>query len=172
MDLSHTIEPKSDQLNADDLMTGSRIITITDVKLNDGDQPVSVRFEGDNNKPYKPCKSMRRVMISLWGKHAQDWIGQSVEIYRDPDVKFGGQAVGGIRISRATGIDKPARLLLTVTRARRAPYEIKPLDIKVKKPATTDEKTSVYPQDEFDADFERMKSAIESGKRTPERIIE
>jgi len=159
MDLSHTIQPKSDQLNADDLITGPRIIKITDVTATDGDQPISVSFEGDNGKPYKPCKSMRRVMIFIWGKHSKDWIGQSVELYRDPDVKFGGQAVGGIRIARATGIEKTTEIVLTVTRTKRAPYKIEPLKI------------SNYPDDKLEKDMPKIKSAIETGKSTHEKII-
>lgn len=71
-DMSKTIEPNSDQLNADDLLTGPRTITITDVKVREGsDQPVSVFYEGDNGKPYKPGKSMRRLMIAVWGTDSE-----------------------------------------------------------------------------------------------------
>ena len=71
-DLAKTIEPKSDQLNADDLIAGPRTIVITAVRANAGsaEQPVSISFEGDDGKPYKPCKSMRRVMVHVWGPDA------------------------------------------------------------------------------------------------------
>ena len=59
-DLGKTIAPKSDQLNADDLISGPRTITITNVASGSKDQPINISFEGDNGKPYRPGKSMRR----------------------------------------------------------------------------------------------------------------
>ena len=70
MDLSKTIIPKSDQLNADDLIAGSKIIKIRDIKGGSDDaQPVNIYFYGDNNKPFKPCKSVRRILVQLWLVH-------------------------------------------------------------------------------------------------------
>lgn len=64
IDLTATIKPKSDQLNADDLIAGPKTITVTGVKLVAEDQPVAISFHGDDGKPYKPCKSMRREVAS------------------------------------------------------------------------------------------------------------
>lgn len=164
MDLSKTIEARSDQLNADDLIGGPRVLHITAVRLIDGDQPVAINYEGDDGKPYKPCKSMRRVMVSLWGADGSRWPGNSIEVYRDPEVKFGGAAVGGIRISRATGITKPSDVLLTVKRGKRAPYRIEPLAAAPTAPAA-------YPDDKFTAELDRMRAAISSGKSTVEQIV-
>lgn len=166
MDLAHTVTPKSDQLNADDLLAGPITITIKAVKDVGGDQPIVINYEGDNGRPYKPGKSMRRVMIAMWGANGNDWIGQSIEIYNDPEVRFGGQEVGGIRISRATGIAKTMNIMLTVTRAKRAPYTVKPLVIEQAEPAITE-----YPEDKFQADLQKMKAAIESGKSSRDSII-
>src|SRR5690625_6686577 len=77
MDLSHTIVPKSDQLNADDLIAGNITIKVTDIKASDSpDQPVIIHYENDNGRPYKPCKSMRRVLIQAWGANGKQWIGK------------------------------------------------------------------------------------------------
>ena len=47
-DISGTIAPKSDQMNADDLIAGPRTITVTKVLLcGEPDQPVAIHFEGD-----------------------------------------------------------------------------------------------------------------------------
>jgi hypothetical protein len=62
-----TIVPKSDQLNSDDLIGGPRTIRLTKVHLTGEEQPVALHYEGDDGKPYKPCKSMRRVLVQLWG---------------------------------------------------------------------------------------------------------
>lgn len=127
-DLSTTIAPKSDQLNADDLIAGPRTITITSVRgCDDPDQPVAVHFEGDNKKPYKPCKSMRRVMVHCWGADGNTYPGRRMTLYRDESVQFGGIKVGGIRISHMSHIDRETVLALTATRAKRTPYTVKPL---------------------------------------------
>jgi hypothetical protein len=49
LDISDTVVPKSDQLNADDLICGPRTITITGIKkVSDTKQPVVISFDGDN----------------------------------------------------------------------------------------------------------------------------
>lgn len=130
-DLSMTIAPKSDQINADDLIGGPRTITITRVTGNEGspEQPVNIFFEGDNGKPYRPCKSMRRVMVAVWGADGASYTGRSMTLYRDPSVQFGGMQVGGIRISHMSHIDKAVTMALTATRANRKPYTVKPLAV-------------------------------------------
>jgi hypothetical protein len=134
-DMTLTVIPKSDQLNADDLIGGPRTITITRMAIDPtSDQPVAVYFQGDNGKPYKACKSMRRVMIHAWGPDASKYAGQSMTIYRDPSVMFGGMQVGGIRISAMSGLDKPLTMALTATKAKRALYTVKPLVIAKPEP--------------------------------------
>lgn len=127
MNLSSTIIPKSDQLNADDLISGPRTIRITGVESGSNEQPVSIRYEGDNGRPYKPSKSMRRVLVALWGSDGADYVGRRITIYRDPGIKFGGEAVGGIRISHASDINNPMTMALTETRGKRKPYRVDPL---------------------------------------------
>lgn len=135
-DLRKTIVPKSDQLNFDDLIGGRTLtIKVTKVTGTDGDQPISIHFEGDNGKPYKPCKSMRRVLIQVWGDKAEAFVGRSMTLYGDPTVKFGGAEVGGIRISHVSGIDKDMTMALTATRASRKPYTVKPLKDATAPPA-------------------------------------
>lgn len=128
VDMSKTIIPKSDQLNADDLISGPITILITSVTGNDDpQQPVSVHFQGDGGKPYKPGKSMRRIMVKVWGPEAKTYKGRSMTLYRDENVMFGGIKVGGIRISHMSHIKEAVTLALTETRAKRSPYTVKPL---------------------------------------------
>lgn len=140
VDMTQTIAPKSDQLNADDLIGGPRTITVARVTGNEGnaEQPVNVFFEGDNGKPFRPCKSMRRVMVKIWGADASKYAGRAMTIYRDPKVKWGGMEVGGIRISHMTGLDKPETMALTETRSARKPYTVKPLEVQQKPAAVPD----------------------------------
>lgn len=143
MNLAETIIPKSDQLNADDLITGTLTVKVTAIKgSNEPQQPVSIHYEGDNGKPYKPCKSMRRVLVSAWGANGADYVGRSMTLYRDDSVVFGGIAVGGIRISHMSHIDKDLTLALTVSRASRKPYSVKRLEVAapVKPTLTPDHK--------------------------------
>lgn len=128
MDLSTTIAPKSDQLNADDLIAGPKTIRVTDVKAGSApEQPVSIHFAGDGGKPYKPCKSMRRVLVRVWGADGKKYVGRSMTIYRDDAVVFGGMAVGGIRISHVSDIGEPVQMALTASKAKRASYTVRPL---------------------------------------------
>jgi hypothetical protein len=128
VDLSDTIAPKSDQLNADDLIAGEMVLTITRLsKSNSPDQPISIYFDGDNGKPFKPCKSMRRVLVQAWGSDGSKYVGRSIKIYRDEKVKWAGKEVGGIRISELSHIKQKLQLAVTVSKGRRDPYIVNPL---------------------------------------------
>lgn len=131
-DLSLTIAPKSDQLNSDDLISGPRTIKITRVSGNEGtpEQPINIFFEGDGGKPYRPCKSMRRVLVHVWGRDGNSYVGRSMTIYRDPEVMFGVKKVGGTRISHMSHIDSDMTMALTATRADRKPFTVKPLKVE------------------------------------------
>jgi len=129
LDLTETIAPKSDQMNADDLMSGPRTFTITEVrKVSSADQPVAVYLaEFPHGRPFKPSKSMRRIMVLAWGKDAAAYAGRRMTLYRDPQVEFGGDTVGGVRISHMSHIEKRLSAPLTVKRGKRAMYVVDPL---------------------------------------------
>jgi hypothetical protein len=127
MNLNSTIVPKSDQLNADDLISGPRTIKITAVEGGSTEQPVSIRYEGDNGRPYKPGKSMRRVLVSLWGSEGAAYVGRSLTLYCDPTITFGADTTGGIRISHASDIREPLELPLTVKRGKRKLFRVEPM---------------------------------------------
>lgn len=123
-----TIVPKSDQMNADDLIGGqTRTIKITKVSILAGEQPVALSYENDGGKPYKPGKSMRRVIVNVWGPDANKYVGRSLTLYRDDKVKFGGVEVGGLRVSHMSHITEPVTMALTATRANRKPFTVKSL---------------------------------------------
>lgn len=128
MDLTETIVPRSDQINSEDLLTGPRTVTITAVKRGTAEQPVNiVTAEFGPGRPYKPSKTMRRVLVAAWGSDAQAYVGRRLVIYRDPEITFGGDKVGGIRISAMSDIATRLSVALTVTRGRRAPFVVEPL---------------------------------------------
>ena len=138
IDMNATIAPKSDQLNADDLIGGkTRTITVTGVKLLSEEQPIAVHYEGDNGKPYKPCKSMRRVMVKLWGPDASLYVGRSMTLYCDDKVTFGALAVGGIRISHMSGLTDKVDMVLTASKTVRKAFRVLPLKDEESKPKRT-----------------------------------
>lgn len=127
IDMSRFIEAKSDQLNADDLIGVTRTITITRVVGCDGDQPIAIHYDGDNGKPFKPCKTIRRVLMGVWGRYANEYVGKSMTLYRDDEVTFGGLKVGGIRIRAMSGIDKETTVVVMKSKGKKAGMKILPL---------------------------------------------
>jgi len=125
-DMSPTIIAKSDQVNADDLIGGPMTIKINEVKILPSDQPVNIYFDG-SEKAYRPCKSMCRVLVSLWGSDSKQYIGKRLTLYRDPSVTWAGVQIGGIRISHASHIDGPQTIMISEKRGKRSPIKILPL---------------------------------------------
>jgi len=138
LDVTAAIQPKSDQLNADNLITGPRTIRIREVRIVQGEQPIHVFFDGDDGKPWKPSKTSARCMATIWGSNAEGWVGLSLMIFLDPTVTWSGAAVGGIRISHMEGLDKPRSLMLTKTRGQKGAVVIKPLEMGGKDRAPVD----------------------------------
>ena len=129
MDMSRSIEPKSDQKNADDFLAGPQTFVIEKVTKGSVEQPFNFHLVGEEGKPYKPSKSMRRVMVAAWGTDATKYAGHSLTLYTDPTVKFGGETLGGIKISHMTGLTKTLSLALTASKGKKALHQVKPLII-------------------------------------------
>lgn len=128
MDITASTAPKSDQQNYDDYIAGPKTVTVSEVKRGSAEQPVEVHLVEFPGRPFKPSKSMRRVLVACWGPEASKYAGRRITLYGDPTIKFGGIAVGGIRISHLSDIDKPLTLALTVKRGSRAPFIVQPLN--------------------------------------------
>ena len=120
-----SIVPKSDQLNADDLLTGPLTVTVTKVSRGDREQPIVVELEGQ--RPFKPCKTTRRILIAAWTDDAKKWVGQRMTLFCDPEVMWGGVKVGGIRISHLSGLENPRTFMLTKTRGKREEVTVQPI---------------------------------------------
>ena len=129
INMRSTIVAKSDQLNADDLIGSvGKIIRITRVTVKEGiEQPCIIHFEGDGGKPYKPCKSMCRVLIFCWGDDGADYVGRRLKLFRDKNVTWAGQAVGGIRIAEMSDIPNNQTMPLTMAKNSKKPYTVRPL---------------------------------------------
>jgi hypothetical protein len=124
--LRDTIVPKSDQLNSEQLIGAPMTITVTAVRRSTSDdQPLAIHYKDDNGRPYKPCKSMRKVLIFAWGDDGNEWVGRSMTLYNNPDIKWGGVKVGGIRISHISHVQADLALSLTATKGKKEPVIIK-----------------------------------------------
>ena len=161
-DLSGTIIAKSDQLNADDLIGGEKVITVAGVSLGNAENPVIVHYDGDDGRPFKPCLTVRRILLAAWGKNGNDWIGKQARLYCDPAVVYAGKEVGGIRVSALSDMQKPLSVKLSVTRGKKKEHRIDVLE-RVQKP--------VYPADKFESAFDAMREQIQTGKMTAEQVI-
>ena len=137
MDLATAIVAKSDQLNADDLLSGPRTFTVAEVRQGDADQPVSIFLaEWPGNRPFKPSKTVTRILAYAWGADTDDWPqGARMKLYRDAKVKWAGQEVGGIRVSHLSHIknhpegDKQGRLKIALaeSKGKKTLHTIEPL---------------------------------------------
>jgi len=134
-DLIKAMLAKSDQLNAVDLIAGPITVKIVAARKGSKEQPIVLEIEGWEGKPWKPCKTMLRIMAEVWKQetdvkmHPERWVGQSVTLYRDPDVRYGGDSVGGVRISHLTGINEPRSFRVAVTRGRTMEKIIYPIEV-------------------------------------------
>ena len=127
MDISDTIIPRSDQINAEDLLAGPQTFTIEKVTKGSIEQPINIHLAELPGRPWRPSKSMRRVLVNAWGKEAAVYAGRRLTLYRDPEVRFGGEAVGGIKVAALSDIPERLSVALTVTRGKRAPHTVDPL---------------------------------------------
>ena len=127
MDLTASIAPKSDQLNADDLISGPVTVTISEVRAGTAEQPVDVHLVEFPGRAYRPSKSMRRVMVSAWGAEASTYAGHRLTLIRNPEITFGRDKVGGIEIAEMSHIPKPLTVALTATRGKRKNFTVTPL---------------------------------------------
>ncbi len=126
IDVTDDWAPTSEQMDAVDL-PAPRVFTITSATRNsDKARPVNVHF-AEFDRPWRPGKSMGRVLRQCWGPKTAAWIGRRVELFCDPEVTYGKDKVGGIRISRLSHIDGPQRVILLVSQGRSSVYNVQPL---------------------------------------------
>lgn len=125
-DITDSLAPTSDQLDAVDLLGGPRTFVIESVAKGNAEQPVQVHLK-DFPRPWRPGKSMRRVLAAGWGTDAAVWVGRSVRLYCDTDVVFGGVSVGGTRIESMSHLKETLKVPLLIKRGKSAVYTVQPL---------------------------------------------
>tara|TARA_R110000850_G_scaffold200170_2_gene326353 strand:+ start:686 stop:1345 length:660 start_codon:yes stop_codon:yes gene_type:complete len=157
--LRDTIIPKSDQMNADDLVSTVITTKVIGVSRGNEESPLIVHCENDGGRPFKPCKTMRKLLIVAWGENGNDWIGRSMTLYCDASVKYAGKSVGGIRISHLSHITKRVEVNLTATRGKKQLYTVNILQ------------PTMYPDNLFNSTFKKMEEMVSGGKITITQII-
>jgi len=130
---AESLMAKSDQINAADLMGGPITIQIAGLKVKNSEvQKWTMRLDG-NDKFYRPCLGMRRLIAEVWGG-PKNYAGGSMTLFREGDTVYGGKEVGGIRISHMTGIDAPVEITVPIRRGVMRTYVVKPLKVAAPTP--------------------------------------
>jgi hypothetical protein len=89
-----------------------RVLTIKGVKLEDmpgdaGDQKWVLYFR-EEPKGMALNITTIRVLEQAYGGDSDQWIGNKVKVYVDPNVSFGGKIVGGLRLRTPKVMTKQA----------------------------------------------------------------
>lgn len=124
-----TAEPRSDQWNADDFIGGPRTFTIAGVKPGVAEQKYDIELVEGDGRVWRPPLTMLRLLLAAWGDDATTWVGRRVTLYRDETIRFGPDAVGGIRVSHMSNLPggKKFATKVTATRGKRVTVSAEPL---------------------------------------------
>lgn len=107
MDMSETIAADSTQINAVDLAIPVTVTITGSSKGPDAKQPVNLEVAEFPGRVYRPCKSMRRLIVEAWGADTRAYVGRRMTLYNEKSVKFGTSSTGGIRVKALSDIAKP-----------------------------------------------------------------
>lgn len=135
-DVSEVLAPNSQQLDNIELRgKGPQVFTVArvDVRTPGTDQPLIVHLV-EFPRPWKPGKTMGRVLAHCWGRESDNWPGKQVELYADESIKFGNETPGGTRISRVSHIDKPQQVPVLLSQGRPGFYKVEPLPESAQQP--------------------------------------
>ena len=108
MDITAALAPTSDQLDAVELVV-PRTFTIDSgsrLGMREGKTVAEIRLV-DFPRVWRPSKGMLDVLAKCWGVDGSAWVGRRVTLYNDPDVTYGKEKPGGVRISHLSHIDGP-----------------------------------------------------------------
>lgn len=137
MDITDALAPTSDQLDAIELVNPRTFTIDSGSRLGsrDGKTVAEIRLVGFP-RVWRPSKGMLDVLARCWGTDGKAWAGRSVTLYNDPEVTFGKDKVGGIRISHLSHIDGPVTVMIRGRGqgARKIAWPVKPLTVAAPPP--------------------------------------
>ena len=130
-DIRAAIQPRSDQLNYEDFVSGPAVLTIErteDYRDEKGQARVAIHMVEYPGRPFKASKTNVKLLAIAWGEDDTDWPGRRVQLSADPTVTFGGKAVGGIRVTAVSHLPQRFTAKLSVARGKKKdfPVEILP----------------------------------------------
>jgi hypothetical protein len=132
MDITDALAPTSDQLDAVELVNPRTFTIAAGSRLSSRDGKVVAEIcIVDFPRVWRPSKGMLDVLARCWGIDAKAWVGRSVTLYNDPEVMFGRDKVGGIRISHLSHIDgaRDVPIRAPGKGARKIQWPVKPLEV-------------------------------------------
>ena len=130
-DIRAAIQPRSDQLNYEDFLSGPAVLTIErteDYRDEKGQPRVAIHMVEYPGRPFKASKTNLKLLAIAWGEDDTDWPGRRVQLSADPTVTYGGKAVGGICVTALSHLPQRFTAKLSVARGKKRdfPVEILP----------------------------------------------
>lgn len=168
-DLQRATQAKSDQLNSCDILGGSLVAKILDVKSGSSEQPVIIVIDSWP-QPWKPSKTSLRVLCACWGNEPQNWIGRYAVLFCDETVKFGGEAIGGIRTSHLSHITGTKKVAVNTTRGKKGIQTIEPY-YPQEESAPVNVEPVFWPDEAFAKQLSAAQAKIDSGEITADAFV-
>ena len=168
-DLQRATQAKSDQLNSCDILGGSLVAKIVDVKSGSSEQPVIIVIDSWP-QPWKPSKTSLRVLCACWGNEPQNWIGRYAVLFCDETVKFGGEAIGGIRTSHLSHITGTKKVAVNTTRGKKGIQTIEPY-YPQEESAPVNVEPVFWPDEAFAKQLSAAQAKIDSGELTTDAFV-
>ena len=152
-DIARAIEPQSDRQNAVDYQTGPKVFTVagtSDYRDDKGRGRVNVHLAEAPDRPFKPSATNLRLIAIGWGEDDTTWPGRRIKLALDPDVTFGREKVGGVRVVALSGLEQPFTAKLPITRGKKQEFRVEILpDAPAPPPIPDDVQTLAQYQDYY-----------------------
>ena len=142
-DIRAAIQPRSDQLNYEDFLSGPAVLTIErteDYRDEKGQPRIAIHMVEYPGRPFKASKTNVKLLAIAWGDDDTDWPGRRVQLSADPTVTFGGKAVGGICVTAVSHLPQRFTAKLSVARGKKKDF---PVEILPDMPPIPDDVTTL-----------------------------
>ena len=129
-DIRAAIQPRSDQLNYEDFLSGPAVLTIErteDYRDEKGQPRVAIHMVEYPGRPFKASKTNVKLLAIAWGEDDTDWPGRRVQLSADPTVTYGGKAVGGICVTAVSHLPQRFTAKLSVARGKKKDFPVEVL---------------------------------------------
>ena len=129
-DIRAAIQPRSDQLNYEDFLSGPAVLTIErteDYRDEKGQPRIAIHMVEYPGRPFKASKTNVKLLAIAWGEDDTDWPGRRVQLSADPTVTYGGKAVGGICVTALSHLPQRFTAKLSVARGKKKDFPVEPL---------------------------------------------